>query len=113
MGTTGPPGYCDQNACMGYNVGVQLPSGSFQNYEEAEQEDPYRYPAEYYQPHDHDVELRSPGVHRSARSLAAGAGAGAGSGPRGQEVQEEEEQATRSSLTDRLKRGAQKSPGTK
>nr|XP_061786873.1 collagen alpha-1(XIV) chain-like isoform X1 [Nerophis lumbriciformis] len=46
VGPAGPPGYCDQNACLGYNVGVQLPSNIFQNYGEAEDEDPYRY----YQP---------------------------------------------------------------
>ncbi|XP_074510263.1 collagen alpha-1(XIV) chain isoform X2 [Sebastes fasciatus] len=32
-GTAGPPGYCDQNSCMGYNVGVQpLPHGGYQPY---------------------------------------------------------------------------------
>ncbi|XP_077362333.1 collagen alpha-1(XIV) chain-like isoform X2 [Festucalex cinctus] len=46
VGTAGPPGYCDQNSCMGYNVGVQLPSNIFPNYGEAEEDDPYRY----YQP---------------------------------------------------------------
>ncbi|XP_055081432.1 collagen alpha-1(XIV) chain-like isoform X2 [Periophthalmus magnuspinnatus] len=48
VGPAGPPGYCDQNSCVGYNVGVQLPSNVFQNYgEEAiEEDDPYRY----YQP---------------------------------------------------------------
>lgn len=48
VGPTGPPGYCDQNSCMGYNVGVQLPSNVFQNYgeEAVEEDDPYRY----YQP---------------------------------------------------------------
>ncbi|XP_054620764.1 collagen alpha-1(XIV) chain-like isoform X2 [Dunckerocampus dactyliophorus] len=46
VGPAGPPGYCDQNTCVGYNVGVQLPSNIFQNYGEAEDEDPYRY----YQP---------------------------------------------------------------
>ncbi|XP_037119602.1 collagen alpha-1(XIV) chain-like [Syngnathus acus] len=46
VGSAGPPGYCDQNSCVGYNVGVQLPSNIFPNYGEAEEEDPYRY----YQP---------------------------------------------------------------
>lgn len=49
MGPSGPPGYCDQNSCVGYNVGVQLPSNVFQNYGEetlGEEDDPYRY----YQP---------------------------------------------------------------
>lgn len=49
VGPTGPPGYCDQNSCVGYNVGVQLPSNVFQNYGEetlGEEDDPYRY----YQP---------------------------------------------------------------
>nr|XP_019946701.1 PREDICTED: collagen alpha-1(XIV) chain [Paralichthys olivaceus] len=35
-GSTGPagsPGYCDQNSCLGYNVGVQpLPHGGYQSY---------------------------------------------------------------------------------
>ncbi|XP_047455334.1 collagen alpha-1(XIV) chain isoform X2 [Mugil cephalus] len=32
-GPPGPPGYCDQNSCMGYNVGVQpLPHGGYQSY---------------------------------------------------------------------------------
>ncbi|XP_018541621.1 collagen alpha-1(XIV) chain [Lates calcarifer] len=32
-GPAGPPGYCDQNSCMGYNVGVQpLPHGGYQPY---------------------------------------------------------------------------------
>uniref|UniRef100_A0A8C4IMF4 Collagen alpha-1(XIV) chain n=1 Tax=Dicentrarchus labrax TaxID=13489 RepID=A0A8C4IMF4_DICLA len=93
VGSAGPPGYCDQNSCMGYNVGegedvtdggaipaVQLPPNVFQNYGEVEEDDPYRY----YQPNypaprpvapddpalaQDDYELRSPGVHRSARSL--------------------------------------------
>ncbi|XP_077403873.1 collagen alpha-1(XIV) chain-like isoform X2 [Vanacampus margaritifer] len=46
VGSAGPPGYCDQNSCVGYNVGVQLPSNIFPNYGEAEEDDPYRY----YQP---------------------------------------------------------------
>ncbi|XP_061680396.1 collagen alpha-1(XIV) chain-like [Syngnathoides biaculeatus] len=45
-GSAGPPGYCDQNSCVGYNVGVQLPSNIFPNYGEVEEDDPYRY----YQP---------------------------------------------------------------
>ncbi|XP_023265070.1 collagen alpha-1(XIV) chain-like, partial [Seriola lalandi dorsalis] len=32
-GPAGPPGYCDQNSCLGYNVGVQpLPHGGYQPY---------------------------------------------------------------------------------
>ncbi|XP_027142360.1 collagen alpha-1(XIV) chain isoform X2 [Larimichthys crocea] len=80
VGSAGPPGYCDQNSCVGYNVGVQLPSNVFQNYGEVEEDDPYRY----YQPNypapqpvapddpayaQDEVEMRSPGVYRSARSL--------------------------------------------
>ncbi|KAF0045233.1 hypothetical protein F2P81_001762 [Scophthalmus maximus] len=31
-GAAGPPGYCDQNSCLGYNVGVQpLPHGGYQS----------------------------------------------------------------------------------
>lgn len=59
---------------------VQLPPNVFQNYGEAEEEDPYRYYQPNYpaprpvSPDDpalalDDVELRSPGVHRGARSL--------------------------------------------
>ncbi|XP_044192655.1 collagen alpha-1(XIV) chain isoform X2 [Thunnus albacares] len=93
VGPAGPPGYCDQNSCMGYNVGeredvtdggaipaVQLPPNLFQNYGEAEEDDPYRYYQPNYpaprpvQPDDpalfpDNIELRSPGVHRSSRSL--------------------------------------------
>ncbi|KAM6968107.1 collagen alpha-1(XIV) chain [Aplochiton taeniatus] len=72
-GSTGPagaPGYCDQNACMGYNVGVQaLPITGYQPYqpagpydsnplgeeeeeeEEEQQEEPYGYrgyPPQYF-----------------------------------------------------------------
>ncbi|XP_044215534.1 collagen alpha-1(XIV) chain isoform X1 [Thunnus albacares] len=75
-GPAGPPGYCDQNSCLGYNVGVQpLPHGGYQSYnppynqpynpaavaynndqggeegeEEDEEEDPYYrgYPPQYY-----------------------------------------------------------------
>uniref|UniRef100_A0A3B4BEK0 Uncharacterized protein n=1 Tax=Periophthalmus magnuspinnatus TaxID=409849 RepID=A0A3B4BEK0_9GOBI len=72
-GQAGPPGYCDPNACMGYNVGVQqLPHGGYQPYnqlynqpynpavvgynndqgeeEEEEEQDPYYrvYPPQYY-----------------------------------------------------------------
>ena len=97
---------------------VQLPSGSFQNYEEADLEDPYRYgggyPSEYYQPNYPAPRPVAPddpsvdgGIHRSARSLAAGAAGGAGR--REEEVRRE----VRSSLTERLRRGAQKGPGTK
>uniref|UniRef100_A0A4W5PW64 Collagen type XIV alpha 1 chain n=1 Tax=Hucho hucho TaxID=62062 RepID=A0A4W5PW64_9TELE len=103
VGSAGPPGYCDQNSCVGYNGGnggdpsdhrnlplVQLPPNVYQNYDEAEEEDPYRYdaggyPSEYYQPNypaprpvepedpaltKGDEVLRSPGIHRSSRSLA-------------------------------------------
>ncbi|KAM9737140.1 collagen alpha-1(XIV) chain isoform 2-T2 [Menidia menidia] len=80
VGPPGPPGYCDQNSCVGYNVGVQLPSNVFQNYGEVEEDDPYRYyqpnypPPQPVSPDDpalalDDLELRSPGVHRSARSI--------------------------------------------
>ncbi|XP_024154110.1 collagen alpha-1(XIV) chain isoform X3 [Oryzias melastigma] len=93
VGPPGPPGYCDQNSCVGYNVGegedvtdrgavsaVQLPPNVFQNYGEVEEDDPYRY----YQPNypapqpvspddpsvgHGDIELRSPGVYRSSRSV--------------------------------------------
>nr|XP_033958086.1 collagen alpha-1(XIV) chain [Pseudochaenichthys georgianus] len=69
-GPAGPPGYCDQNSCIGYNVGVQpLPNGGYQPYnpaavaynddqgeeeeeegEEEEEQDPYYrgYPPQYY-----------------------------------------------------------------
>uniref|UniRef100_A0A674D5L7 Collagen type XIV alpha 1 chain n=1 Tax=Salmo trutta TaxID=8032 RepID=A0A674D5L7_SALTR len=100
VGSAGPPGYCDQNSCVGYNGGnggdpsdhrnlplVQLPPNVYQNYDEAEAEDPYRYdaggyPSEYYQPNypaprpvepedpaltQGDEVLRSPGIHRSSR----------------------------------------------
>nr|XP_033493056.1 collagen alpha-1(XIV) chain-like isoform X3 [Epinephelus lanceolatus] len=91
VGSAGPPGYCDQNACMGYNVGegedvidrdaippVQLPSTVFQNYGEVEEDDPYRYYEPNYpaprpvapdDPALDNIELSSPGIHRSARSL--------------------------------------------
>lgn len=69
---------------------VQLPPNVYQNYDEAGEEDPYRYdaggyPSEYYQPNypaprpvepedpaltQGDEVLRSPGIHRSSRSLA-------------------------------------------
>ncbi|XP_056154027.1 LOW QUALITY PROTEIN: collagen alpha-1(XIV) chain [Lampris incognitus] len=130
VGPAGPPGYCDQNSCMGYNVGegdpltdggavpsVQLPSNTYQNYGEVEEDDPYRYggsyPPEYYQPNYpaprpvapgdptlslDDVELRSPGVHRTARSLA----------------EDGEEGRREGGITQkrRLKSEADKSPGT-
>ncbi|KAM3858555.1 collagen alpha-1(XIV) chain [Diretmus argenteus] len=121
VGPAGPPGYCDQNACVGYNVGVQLPSNTYQNYGEVEEDDPYRYgggyPSEYYQPNYpvprpvapddpelslDDIELRSPGVHRTARSLVGG----------GAEEGEEGETEERMALKRRLKRGAKESPGT-
>ncbi|KAF3834359.1 hypothetical protein F7725_025563 [Dissostichus mawsoni] len=83
VGSAGPPGYCDQNSCMGYNVGVQLPPNVFQNYGEAEEDDPYRYYEPSYPaprpvaPDDpslalEDMDLRSPGVHRSSRSMEGG-----------------------------------------
>jgi len=61
---------------------VQLPSNAFQNYGEVEEDDPYRYYQPNYpapqpvSPDDpalalDDIELRSPGVHRSSRSVAA------------------------------------------
>ncbi|KAM8841502.1 collagen alpha-1(XIV) chain isoform 2-T2 [Spinachia spinachia] len=43
VGSAGSPGYCDQNSCVGYNVGVQLPPNVFQNYDEVAEEDPYRF----------------------------------------------------------------------
>uniref|UniRef100_A0A8C7KIN1 Collagen type XIV alpha 1 chain n=1 Tax=Oncorhynchus kisutch TaxID=8019 RepID=A0A8C7KIN1_ONCKI len=69
---------------------VQLPPNVYQNYDEVGEEDPYRYdaggyPSEYYQPNypaprpvepedpaltQGDEVLRSPGIHRSSRSLA-------------------------------------------
>uniref|UniRef100_A0A6Q2Y7T8 Collagen, type XIV, alpha 1b n=1 Tax=Esox lucius TaxID=8010 RepID=A0A6Q2Y7T8_ESOLU len=94
VGSAGPPGYCDQNSCVGFNVGVQMPPNTYQNYDEAEEDDPYRYggggyPSEYYQPNypaprpvepedpaltNGDEVLRSPGIRRSSRSLAEAAG---------------------------------------
>ncbi|KAM4631025.1 collagen alpha-1(XIV) chain isoform 2-T2 [Polymixia lowei] len=120
VGLAGPPGYCDQNSCVGYNVGVQLPSNTYQNYGEMEEDDPYRYgggyPSEYYQPNYpaprpvapddpalslDDVELRSPGIHRSTRSLAEGAVEAEGG-----------RREEKTGLKRRLKRGAKKMPGT-
>ncbi|XP_047186287.1 collagen alpha-1(XIV) chain isoform X2 [Scophthalmus maximus] len=78
VGPAGPPGYCDPNSCVGYNVGVQLPPNVFQNYGEVEEDDPYRYyqpnypaprPVSPDDPTLDDIELTSPGVHRSSRSL--------------------------------------------
>ncbi|XP_004574281.3 collagen alpha-1(XIV) chain isoform X4 [Maylandia zebra] len=93
IGPQGPPGYCDQNSCVGYNVGegedvtdggavpaVQLPPSVFQNYGEVEEDDPYRYYQPNYPaprpvaPDDPalalgDIELRSPGVYRTSRSV--------------------------------------------
>lgn len=59
---------------------VQLPPNVFQNYGEVEEDDPYRYYQPNYpaprpvSPDDpalalDNVELRSPGVHRSSRSV--------------------------------------------
>ncbi|XP_034401628.1 LOW QUALITY PROTEIN: collagen alpha-1(XIV) chain-like [Cyclopterus lumpus] len=117
VGSAGPPGYCDQNSCVGYNVGegedvtdrgavpaVQLPPNVYQNYGEAEEDDPYRYYEPSYPaprpvaPDDPAfarddpgaVDPRSTGVHRSSRSLE---GEEAGGEPK------------------RLKRGAKASPG--
>ncbi|XP_073787351.1 collagen alpha-1(XIV) chain isoform X2 [Danio rerio] len=75
VGPAGPPGYCDQNACLGYNVGVQLPPSSYQPYGpegEAEEADPYGSYGSYYQPNyppprpvqEEEEELRSPGMQR-------------------------------------------------
>ncbi|XP_050993224.1 collagen alpha-1(XIV) chain isoform X3 [Labeo rohita] len=68
IGPPGPPGYCDQNSCLGYNVGepgvdadltdrdvpvVQLPPSSYQPYgpeAEGEEDDPYGSYGSYYQP---------------------------------------------------------------
>lgn len=82
---------------------VQLPPNVFQNYGEVEEDDPYRYYQPNYPaprpvaPDDpayglDDVELRSPGVHRSTRSLDEG---------------EEERVGPKR----RLKRGAKTPPG--
>lgn len=72
---------------------VQLPSNVFQNYGEAEEDDPYRY----YQPNypapqpvapddpaliQDDFELSSPGVHRSVRSVEGEDGEEAKAGPK-------------------------------
>lgn len=56
---------------MGYNVGVQLPSNVFQNYGEAEEDDPYRYYQPNY-PAPRPVAPDDPAlaaVYRSTRSL--------------------------------------------
>lgn len=79
MGPPGPPGYCDQNSCLGYNGGVQLPPSEG----DGEEDDPYGSYGSYYQPNypvprpvqpDDPIideeELRSPGIQRHARSLA-------------------------------------------
>ncbi|KAM6973005.1 collagen alpha-1(XIV) chain [Aplochiton taeniatus] len=54
VGSAGPPGYCDQNACLGYNVGVQLPPSGYQNYDDGAEEEPYNqyegYTSQNYQP---------------------------------------------------------------
>ncbi|KAM9806954.1 collagen alpha-1(XIV) chain isoform 1-T1 [Syngnathus typhle] len=89
-GSAGSPGYCDQNSCLGYNVGVQtFPNGGYQPYnqaynqahnpsavarndeeeeEEEDEEDPYYAPHPYRYGYDparsEDVEVRSPGVVR-------------------------------------------------
>ncbi|XP_023819739.1 collagen alpha-1(XIV) chain [Oryzias latipes] len=75
-GPTGPPGYCDQNSCLGYNVGVQpLPHAGYQAYnppyrppynpaavlhndnnqqeERPEEQDPYYHGDPYPQPPSH------------------------------------------------------------
>lgn len=81
---------------------VQLPPNIFQNYGEVEEDDPYRYYQPNYpaprpvEPDDPalalgNIELRSPGVHRSSRSLDG----------------EEEKLGQKR----RLKRGAKKLPG--
>ncbi|XP_048882366.1 collagen alpha-1(XIV) chain isoform X2 [Brienomyrus brachyistius] len=88
-GPAGPPGYCDQNSCLGYNIGVQLASNSYQTYEpegnyDEEEEDEYQgyggEPAHYFQPggapahhssipaDDTVAELHSPGIQRFSRS---------------------------------------------
>ncbi|XP_041812046.1 collagen alpha-1(XIV) chain isoform X3 [Chelmon rostratus] len=88
VGSAGPPGYCDQNACVGYNVGegedvidaaavpaVQLPPNVFQNYGEVEEDDPYRYYQPNYPaprpvaPDDPAFGLDDLSSHRGARSL--------------------------------------------
>ncbi|XP_016357451.1 collagen alpha-1(XIV) chain [Sinocyclocheilus anshuiensis] len=95
VGPPGPPGYCDQNSCLGYNVGelgvdadltdTDVPAvqpSSYQPYgpeAEAEDDDPYGSYTSYYQPNyppprpvqpDDPVieeELRSPGMQRHTR----------------------------------------------
>lgn len=76
VGPAGPPGYCDQNSCVGYNVGVQLPSNVFQNYGEVEEDDPYRdWQPNYPAPQPVQDEPGPDGIyhHRAARSLDAAA----------------------------------------
>uniref|UniRef100_A0A674AGB9 Collagen type XIV alpha 1 chain n=2 Tax=Salmo TaxID=8028 RepID=A0A674AGB9_SALTR len=100
-GSTGPAGaagYCDQNSCLGYNVGVQLPHTNYQNYhptghdeEDEEEEDPFAgyrgYPPQYYQPnyphpparpapqsHSQDTELRDVVTQRRATANTAQTG---------------------------------------
>uniref|UniRef100_A0A3Q3EL43 Collagen, type XIV, alpha 1a n=1 Tax=Labrus bergylta TaxID=56723 RepID=A0A3Q3EL43_9LABR len=87
-GPAGPAGYCDQNSCLGYNVGVAYNNDQGGEDEEEEEEeedgeeeqDPYYRgypPRNYPQPpsqqshgyrssptHSEDTELRSPGVSR-------------------------------------------------
>ncbi|XP_039520069.1 collagen alpha-1(XIV) chain isoform X2 [Pimephales promelas] len=74
VGPPGPAGYCDQNACLGYNVGVQ-PYGP----EVEEDGEPYGSYGPDYQPNyppprpvqeeprPEEEELRSPGVQRHTR----------------------------------------------
>lgn len=91
---------------------VQLPPNVYQNYGEAEEDDdPYRYyqpnypaprPVEAGDPalNPETFELRSPGVHRSSRSLD------------GEEVQQQEEEEKRFGQKRRLKKRVQEAAGT-
>ncbi|XP_061617020.1 collagen alpha-1(XIV) chain-like isoform X3 [Phyllopteryx taeniolatus] len=76
VGSAGPPGYCDQNSCVGYNVGVQLPSNIFPNYGEVEEDDPYRYYQPDYPPprpvQDPDLDTDRSELELSPRDEGAG-----------------------------------------
>ncbi|KAF0024141.1 hypothetical protein F2P81_022943 [Scophthalmus maximus] len=79
QGPPGRPGFPGQNGQNGQpGERVQLPPNVFQNYGEVEEDDPYRYyqpnypaprPVSPDDPTLDDIELTSPGVHRSSRSL--------------------------------------------
>lgn len=68
----------EEDTHLGPMSSVQLPPSVFQNYGEAEEADPYQYyqpnypapqPVSPDDPALDDVELRSPGAYRSARSI--------------------------------------------